>query len=110
MGVEPKVCFFCVEPKGSKGLGGLLLGFRHDVSGVAMDGRGHQDGHIATECPRNPESWCYDRSVCCSECSLSPILAKLSRMSSPSLREFPFCSSRYVERERWLFYVVVFDL
>jgi len=34
MGVEPKVCFFC-----------------------------HQDGHIATECPRNPESWCYDRSA-----------------------------------------------
>ena len=33
MGVEPKVCFFCVEPKG---LGGLQLGFRHDVSGVAM--------------------------------------------------------------------------
>ena len=24
---------------------------------------GHSDGHIATECPRNPESWCYDRAV-----------------------------------------------
>lgn len=34
VGLEPKVCFFC-----------------------------HQDGHIATECPRNPESWCYDRSA-----------------------------------------------
>jgi len=33
-GLEPKVCFFC--------------------SG---------DGHIATECPRNPESWCYDRTA-----------------------------------------------
>ena len=108
MGVEPKVCFFCVEPKGSKGLGGLF-GLLSRCQWSCYD-RGHQDGHIATECPRNPESWCYDRSVCCSECSLSPILAKLRRMSSPSLREFPFCSSRYVERERWLFYVVVFDL
>lgn len=34
MGLEPKVCFFC-----------------------------HSDGHIATECPRNPESWCYDRAA-----------------------------------------------
>eukprot|EP00930_Biecheleria_cincta_P023542 TRINITY_DN16998_c0_g1_i2.p1 TRINITY_DN16998_c0_g1~~TRINITY_DN16998_c0_g1_i2.p1 ORF type:complete len:471 (-),score=101.04 TRINITY_DN16998_c0_g1_i2:65-1267(-) len=33
-GLEPKVCFFC-----------------------------HGDGHIATECPRNPESWCYDRQA-----------------------------------------------
>mmetsp|Transcript_64650 Transcript_64650/g.114996 ORF Transcript_64650/g.114996 Transcript_64650/m.114996 type:complete len:417 (+) Transcript_64650:105-1355(+) len=33
-GLEPKVCFFC-----------------------------HGDGHIATECPRNPESWCYDRTA-----------------------------------------------
>ncbi len=82
MGVEPKVCFFCVEPNR---LGGLLSGFRHDVIGVATDGRGHQDGHIATECPRNPESWCYDRSVCCSECPgrfcirhLSPIFSSLT--------------------------------
>ncbi|CAJ1431935.1 unnamed protein product [Effrenium voratum] len=34
VGMEPKVCFFC-----------------------------RQDGHIATECPRNPESWCYDRQA-----------------------------------------------
>jgi len=33
-GLEPKVCYFC-----------------------------HGDGHIATECPRNPESWCYDRQA-----------------------------------------------
>lgn len=33
-GCEPKVCFFC-----------------------------QGDGHIATECPRNPESWCYDRQA-----------------------------------------------
>eukprot|EP00931_Biecheleriopsis_adriatica_P109357 TRINITY_DN8360_c0_g1_i1.p1 TRINITY_DN8360_c0_g1~~TRINITY_DN8360_c0_g1_i1.p1 ORF type:complete len:428 (+),score=85.28 TRINITY_DN8360_c0_g1_i1:121-1404(+) len=33
-GLEPKICFFC-----------------------------HGDGHIATECPRNPDSWCYDRQA-----------------------------------------------